>query len=264
MPVAFDAVGPSTSGATSATSPLTWSHTCGSGATELLVGVTVDVSAGSTYTATATYNGVAMTSLGVVDTNNSDVGYLEVFSLANPPTGSAYTVSVVVTGSGTLAGVNGGSLSFKGSATLSAIQSAFGNSSSLSLAFAPTASGNIVAAFAGCGSPLTAVSGFVNGYICLGDDQSGAGNVSGGTLTSTGGTVTPAWSNPGDYWAIIAVEVQAPPAPAAVSPSPPLQPPGRMSPMALSAYQPPLPAAAPAAVTVQAAAALDGEGVLAA
>lgn len=261
--VSFDAVGPSASGALNNASPLTWSHTCGAGATVLLVGATVDIASG-TWPATATYNGVAMTSLGMLGTDNANFGYLQVWALENPPTGSAFTVSVAVTGSGTLVGINGGSISFTGSAQLSAIQSAFGNSATASLSFTPTVAGNMVAAFCGCGSPLTATGSFTSRYNDIGTNGSGAGNVAGSTSASAGSAVTPSWTSSGDFWAVIAVEVQAAtavPAPAPL-PAPALQPPGRMSPMAFPAYRPPAPAPAPAAVTTQAAAAMDGEGAL--
>lgn len=210
--VVFDAVGPSASGASSSTSPLTWSHTCGAGATELLVGVTVDLSAGSAFTAAVTYNGVAMTSLGQLSTDNSDVGYLQVFSLPNPPTGSAFTVSVTATGSGTLAGVNGGSISLTGSSQLSAIQPAFGNGTTISESFTGTTFGNVVVAFAGCGSNMTPSGSFTSRFNNTNGDGnnggSGAGWAAGSTIASPGGSVTPSWTNPGDFWAIIAVEVQ--------------------------------------------------------
>ena len=141
MGVAFNAVGPSSSGATvSSNDTLTWNHTCGASATYLLAGVTVDGAPDSDWTITATYNSVSMSSLGVVHADNADNGYLQVFALASPPTGSAYQVKISASGTGTPAGANGGSILFTGPA-LSAIQSAYNNNGTASLRSAPRSAG---------------------------------------------------------------------------------------------------------------------------
>jgi Protein of unknown function (DUF4038) len=221
--VGFDAVGPGAAGATSAgATTLSWSHTVGASGTYLLVGATCDVGTDTGFSLTAKYNGVAMTSLGVVHTNNSTVGFLQVWGMANPPTGSALTVLITAAG-GTPTDLNGGSLSFTGAGSLSAIQTGANTGTTASLAFTPTVTGNMVAAFCGCGSPLTAGGSFTGRYTTAGAGGAGAGFAAGSTLASTGSSVTPSWTIGGtDFWAIIAVEVKvlptAPPSPPAPVP----------------------------------------------
>jgi hypothetical protein len=208
--VAFDAVGPSVTppAKASAATTLTWNHTCGASATYLLVGVTLDEATDGGYSMTAKYNTVLMTSLAVVHTGATNQGFLQVWGMASPPTGSALAVLITVSG-GTATDLDGGSLSFTGAGPLSAPQSATGNSGTQSLSFTPTVSGNMVAAFTGCGSALTPSGSFTsqfNGGTAAG---AGAGWVAGSTLASTGSAMTPSWTSASDFWAVIAVEVQA-------------------------------------------------------
>ena len=120
--VTLDSVGPSGAvGTTSATSPLTWTHTCASGASALLVGVAVDAgSSDASISAAVTYAGVGMNPVPVVHSGGTTktLGYVQVFSLLAPATG-ANTVSVVVSGTG-FDGITGGSLSFIGAGAFSA------------------------------------------------------------------------------------------------------------------------------------------------
>jgi hypothetical protein len=207
--VAFDAVGPSSSGTASVTSPLTWAHVCGAGATVLLVGVTCDAAADAGMVLSATYNGVAMTSLGLRHSNDQTAGYLQVFKLDSPASGS-HSVVVTETGGSGLGGLDGGSISFTGSATVSAAQTAAGAGTTASLAFTGSASGNVVAAFAGCGSPLTPSGSFTSRFNeNAGSGQAAAGYAAGSTIAG-GGTVTASWTSASDWWAVVAVEVQAP------------------------------------------------------
>lgn len=214
MVAAFDAVGPSSSGATSATSPMTWTHVCGAGATHMLVGVTCDAANDAGMTLSATYNSVAMTSLGTWHTGGGTAGFLQVFALASPASGS-HSVSVTESGGSGLSGLNGGSVSFTGSQSLSAVQSTVsaGSSANPSLAFTGSSSGNVVAAFVGGGSPQTPSGSFTSRYnMNTGDGAAGAGYSAGSTIAA-GGTVTASWTMSADFWAVAAVEVQGlPPA----------------------------------------------------
>lgn len=224
MAVAFDAVGPSSSGTASVTSPLTWTHVCGAGATVLLVGVTCDAATDTGMVLSATYNGVAMTSLGLRHSNDQTAGYIQLFRLDSPATGSN-TVSVTEAGGSGLGGLDGGSISFTGSASVSAAQTAAGAGTTASLAFTPTSTGNMVAAFAGCGSALTPSGSFTSRFNeNAGSGQAAAGYAAGSTIASTGGSVTASWTSASDWWAVIAVEVQAP---AASAPAVPPAMPGR-------------------------------------
>src|SRR5437016_8301231 len=77
----FDAVGPSSSGASSTGSAsLSWTHTPGGGFSGgvIVVGVNVDAAADGSLTCTVTYGGTAMASLGRVETTSgSGGGYLQ-------------------------------------------------------------------------------------------------------------------------------------------------------------------------------------------
>lgn len=209
MAVAFDAVGPSSSGTTGASSPLTWTHVCGASATHLLVGATWDGSPDGSGTLSASYNGVAMTSLGVWHTGSGTAGFLQVWFMANPPSGS-HTVSI--TAGGSPLGINGGSVSFTGSGGLSAVQTFVpsGNSTNPSLTFTGSIAGNMVAAFVGGGSPQTPSGSFTSRYNeNTGSGQQGAGYTACSTIASPGGSTTASWTAASDFYAIAAVEVQA-------------------------------------------------------
>jgi len=76
---------------TGATSPLTQSYTCGSGATLLVLGIVTEGNTARTGGA-PTYNGTAMTQVN--STRIATETNVEMWYLANPSTGSAYTISV--------------------------------------------------------------------------------------------------------------------------------------------------------------------------
>ena len=76
---------------TGATSPLTQSYTCGSGATLLVLGIVTEGNTARTGGA-PTYNGVAMTQVN--STRIATETSVEMWYLSNPSTGSAYTISV--------------------------------------------------------------------------------------------------------------------------------------------------------------------------
>lgn len=215
MAVTFDALGPSSSGAQSSASPLTWSHTCGALATVLLVGIAVDpTGTDGSMAATATYNGVAMTSLKRWESGGSskDVGWVQVFYLESPPTGTAYTVSVSVTPSASYDIISGGSLSFAGSASLSTAttaDSAGANVSSGTISVPTTAAANMVAVFACDGSDTLAFTAGTSRLVTTGSGDGAAGAVAGATIAATGSNVTVSWTQASDMYAAIGVEIQA-------------------------------------------------------
>jgi hypothetical protein len=208
--VAFDAVGPSATAAkVSSATTLTWNHTVGASGTYLLVGATCDQAVDAGFSMTAKYNTVAMTPLGsAVHAGATNQGFLQVWGMASPPTGSALAVLITAAG-GTPTDLNGGSLSFSAAGPVSATQSATGNSGVQSLSFSPTVSGNVVAAFCGCGSALTPSGSFTSRFNGGTAGGAGCGWVAGSTLASTGSAMTPSWTSSSDFWAVIAVEVQA-------------------------------------------------------
>lgn len=265
--VAFDAVGPGSSGTQSATSPLTWSHTCGASANKLLVGISVDAASNdSGITAAVTYNGVSMSSVRRWESGGSGhtVGFVQVFSLDNPPTGSALTVSVTLTGSG-FDGITGGSISLTGAGTNgSAVtaDSAGASATSGTISVPTTSSSSLVVVFVTNGSDTTAftagTSRFVNN---TGIGFSGGASFSAGaTAPGTGSNVSVSWTQGADFYAAVGLEVQ-PGAP--VTPLPPpaqTMPPGRFSPMAFPTISIPPPQAPPPVITSSAS--LSGSGTL--
>lgn len=208
--VAFDAVGPSSAGAsaTSPTATLSWSHTCTGANRLLVVGVAIgDASTGSLTTA-VTYNGVAMTSVGKVASNNQTAGYIEMFRLVNPPTG---TNTVLVTPSVTANAVSAGSVSFTGvhqTTPLGTAVTAFGSSSTPSVTVTGTTSGNMVIDAACAGTAFTA-STRTSRWRRNTNTSTAAGNAGSSTVAAPGGSVTLAHTITADWWSSVAVEVKA-------------------------------------------------------
>jgi len=152
--VTFDAVGPSSSGGGTAGSATatsgSWSHTCTGSNLALIVGVAIGLTGAGTTT--ATYNGVAMQSLGVINSDNQTAGYAQLFGLVNPATG-ANTVAI----STTLASITGGSMSFTNAIGFGTAVTSFGNSAAPSCAVTGTHAGNMVADVVCNGSAITSV-----------------------------------------------------------------------------------------------------------
>lgn len=211
MALGWDAAGPSASGTNGTTSPLTWSHTVTGSNNTLLVGVACDNDA--TTITSVTYGAAPMTGLyagsaNYKHSNGGTAGWVAVYRLWNASAGTA-TVTVTLSGNAT---AEGGSLSFSGSdpaAGTGTPQSAVG-SSSPTLSFTPTTSGNIVAAFLVNGAFITsATSPLTSRFINNGGGSNAGGHLAGATAPSTGSAVTTAWTADADWWAIIAVEVLA-------------------------------------------------------
>jgi len=228
MTVAFDAVGPSSAGAGTATGgPLSWTHT-GSGSA-LLVGVSLDAGSDTGITLSVTCDSVAMTSLGKVESGSGGQGFLEVFAAAGL-VGSSHAIVATSSNPGGTGDLEGGSLSFTGAGTT--VGAAFGtpatgSSSSLGASIAvtlsSTTSGNMVAAFLANGTTISSVgSPATSRFIInqMGGGGSGTGNAAGATSPSTGSAVTTTWTVTQAFGAMLAVEVLA--APAGVTSGPPL------------------------------------------
>ena len=215
MAVAFDAVGTPASQVGVGTSPITWTHVCAATATELLVAVSVDSAADASLTVTATYNSVSMSSVLRWQSGGSghNVGFLQVFRLQNPSSGS-HTVSVAVGGTGSIDWLNGGSLSFTGSATIGTAahnDSAGASVTSASVVTSTTSASNIVAAFLTDGSGGIAITAGSSQWIDTASSASNAAGYSAGaTIAATGSNVTVSWTQTSDYFAAIGVEVQIP------------------------------------------------------
>lgn len=128
MALAFDAVGPTSSGKTASFSASTsWSHTTGAGSGRLLF---VSATFNSAPTScTATYNGTSMTVIGSQNGNNQGFnGSVWLFGMIAPASG---TNTIVVTPSNT-SDITAGSVSFSGGDQTTGWQTltkAFGSSS---------------------------------------------------------------------------------------------------------------------------------------
>ena len=102
-PVTFDAVG---GGSTATSGTTSWTHTIANPQEDDIVAIVIikvaKASGGSfaSYTRTVTYGGFPMTSFVAFDDNNVTNGFIEIFTLKNPPSG-AQTVSVSVNNSPT-------------------------------------------------------------------------------------------------------------------------------------------------------------------
>jgi hypothetical protein len=215
--VAFDAVGPSSAGATAvgATS-VTFAHTCTGSNTLLIVGTAVGVN--GTPVTSATYAGVTMTSFGKVSTNNQNSGFVEMWYLVAPATG---TNNVIIT-SGNAADFSAGSVSFTGVDQTTPVGSpvtAFGDGgvAAPSATVTGTAAGNMVADVVANGANITA-STQTQRWLRNTNGNSGAGNGAGSTAAA-GGSVTMGYTAVADWWSMIAVEVRGGAAAAAVPPT---------------------------------------------
>jgi hypothetical protein len=208
--VAFDAVGPSATGQQSAGSTnLSWTHSCVAANTVLIVAATCDVGADGGFSLSATVDGSAMTSIsGPVHTNNSTVGFLNAW-WANVAASGNHSVVVTAAG-GTPTDMDGGSISLSGASGIGTPATpTTGNSTAPSITVGSTTSGNMVVAVCGDGSALTTSGGSTSRFTGGTGGGAGAGFCAGETASSTGSPVTLAWTAATDFWAVIAVEVQA-------------------------------------------------------
>jgi hypothetical protein len=209
----LDAVGPSSSGFTAATTPYSWSHTVAADATLLVVGLSCGT---DSRTLTVTAGGTSMTTNAGSTAwkrhgNDSNAGFGQLYVLPAPPTG---TITIAVSGQTTGDRVSGGSMSFKGTALDSTAYgtpaSAAGSSATASVAVSTASASNLVAAHMASGQGAGAAGGTsTSRYVANGDTNSGAGNDAGQTAPATGSSVTMSRSLTSDFWAIFAIEVIA-------------------------------------------------------
>lgn len=213
MAVAYDAVGPSGgAGQASTTASITWSHaSVGTSGLAGVVAVAQDASTttNAAYTLTATWGGSSMTSLGrVASANTTTYGYIQLFGLISPPTG---TQTVTVTCSGTPPHLIGGSISFTGAGSFGTAVTAFGTSTSASVTVTGTSTTNMyVAGFCG-GQSLgtTPTSPLTKRWLKNVSTVNGAGNGASGTAPGTAAAQALAWPLTSNAWGAVGVEVQA-------------------------------------------------------
>lgn len=206
--VLFDAVGPSAAGAAAAASAsLTWSHTVGAGANRLLV---VDVAVGASgdtgITLGVTFNGVPMTSVAKVHSNNSNQGYVERFQLVAPATG---TFNVVVTVTGGTPDLEGGSVSCSDvnqTTPLQNIVTAFGSSATPSIAVTSAVGNMVIDAVVNGGAIASSLQ--TSRWIQNQNGLTAGGN--GASSTADGAaSVTMSYAVAADWWAIIGADIVA-------------------------------------------------------
>src|SRR5436190_1528347 len=210
--VIFDAVAPSAGGsAVGSGSSLTWDHTVTTTGSNLLltVGVALGKQGDAGMSLSVTYNGVAMTSAGLVHSNNDDSGYVQLFYLKAPATG---THPVVVTLSGGTASLEAGSLSFSGvdqTTPVRNITTAAGSGTTPAVTVA-SGPGNMVVDALSSGCPGTITSNRTLRWLNQLDCAS-AGGVGAQSTAAGAASVTMGYTIPSDGWGIVAMDVLAAP-----------------------------------------------------
>jgi hypothetical protein len=214
MTVAFDAVGPSSSGSYTASvatgASATWTHVLGASANAITVSVAVGNSSTATTTIVVKVGSTTMTALGkALSDNTTNSGYVQLFGLISPPTGSQ-TITVTLTG--TTSSIAGGSVSFTGAGSFGTAATNYGYTAAPTVSITPTASGNMITAgwCSGSTGTITAGTGDTLRWSHSGNNNSGAGNGGQETYPTVGtAAVNMTAAVPKDYWGIVAAEVQA-------------------------------------------------------
>lgn len=216
MAVAFDAVGPSSSGAKSTGSAtLSYTHTNVASGVALWVAAAVGIpnDAGVSATAKLDPSGANTTipTLGsAIHSGGGTAGFVQLFGLPNVSSG-AHTVAITVAG-GTPDSINGGSISYTGAHTTTAFgtQQSFTQqgTSAPGITFTGSTSGNRVAAGLAFGASITSVTAGTSRWISNDNINSAAGNGAGADIAA-GGSVTITWSAASDWCGVAAVEILA-------------------------------------------------------
>lgn len=182
-------------------------------------------SAGSGFTMTATYNAVAMTSIGTKICAGGN-GVAQLWVLVAPATGAAHNVVITKTVGGTPTTLVGGSMSFSGVNQTTPTGTLFTNSgtagTSGSASVTGTTTGNQISAMVASGSGSTSVttgtSRWINNFSAA--TESGAAGAS--SIASPGGTQAMTFGFTADDWLVMAVELLAAGAAAASAPRAPI------------------------------------------
>src|SRR5581483_1986496 len=207
MPVAFDAVGPNSSGQSNVgATGLSWFHTCSGLNRLVIVALAVGKSPDTSVVPSANYDGVAMTRLATVHANNGTSGLISVFYMVNPPIGSKQ----VTVGCGVTADVIGGSASYTGvnqSTPIRNLATGFGvvNNAPFSVKL-PVSIGNM-AGFAACGGNSLSLVTRQQRWINNLNSNTGAANAA---YSDTAGSpfVSGGWSiSASDSYGIIGFEI---------------------------------------------------------
>jgi hypothetical protein len=183
------------------------------------VGVAVGKSGDAALSLAVTYNGVPMTSAGIVHSNNRNYGFVQLFYLTAPATG-VHPVQVTLTG-GT-AWIEGGSVSFTGvdqTTPVRNIATKFGSSTSPNLTVT-SAPGNMVVDAMAIGCPGTITSGQTLRWLKQVNCATGAG-VAAQSTAAGAASAAMGYTTPNDWWAMIGMDVVAAGSPiASAAPAP--------------------------------------------
>ena len=223
MAVTFDAVGPSSAGAASASSAtLSWSHTVGINGAALIVAVAINESndAGDSITGVVldpAGSNIPLTSLGpALHSGGITAGLIHLWGLANAPAG---TYTITATASAAMFGLEGGSVSYGGAHLtdpFSALQTAVGSADTTpGITFTGSTAGNLVYGGLANGDAVTSLLQGDSRWIRNVNTGSAAGNAAAAD-TPGGGSVTLEWSVASDTYGIAAIEVLAAAAPPSI------------------------------------------------
>lgn len=215
MVVAFDAVGPSVSGATSSASAvLSWTHTNVGGGVALVVAVMVGSSSDGGLTVSAKLDpagaNTTIPSLGpLIHSGGGTAGFVALFGLPNVSSG-AHTITV--TASASVPNMEGGSVSYTGAdptAPFGAQQSfSVQNTTTPSITYTGSTPNNRVVAALAHGMAITSATAGTSRWIRNVNSNSAAGNGAMADIVA-GGSVVLTWSAASDWCGIAAVEVLA-------------------------------------------------------
>lgn len=223
MVAVFDAVGPSSAGATGGNvTTLSWAHTVGSGNNRLLIaGIGVGGTSVNTKTATVTWTATGqtaqnMTSAGrVANGSGATTGFTEMFVLIAPTSGAGTVTMTLSALPATNAGLEGGSVSFADADQTTGIGTAVtaapaSTGSAVSATVTGTTSGNPVidVISQGSGSAATVGAGQTTQWQRITNSFSRAGGAACSIETSAGGSVAMTWTlTAADGWGSVAAEV---------------------------------------------------------
>jgi hypothetical protein len=146
--VEYGAVGAGATGSGTGTVALSWTHTPNGYDNYVIVSLSASVTGGSfsTHTRTVTYGGLAMTSLGAANANNSTSGWVESFGIPVTPMAGPKQVSVTVSKAAAVySSVKANSISYGNVDTTAVIGAArFGSGTTLFPALANSLPGGII------------------------------------------------------------------------------------------------------------------------
>lgn len=189
VPVTFDAVSSATTPTVSFNPSLaiTQTHTCSGVARAVVVAISSinNSMAATSETRVATYDGVTMTSLGMVPSAGGATDFVELFGLLNPPTGAKTWVVTVSGGGNTGRALIGDAQSYNGVASFGTFFSNTGPATAMSITATSAVNHMVAQAFetqstTSAYNQTSRASGAASGHVMqiLAGDAPGAASVS--------------------------------------------------------------------------------------